>query len=37
MTLQTISLIGMTETLNSVPASCNKHAQLLTAGNVEII
>ena len=35
MTLQTIPLIGTTETLNSVPA--NKHAQLLTAGNVKII
>ena len=34
--LQTIPLIGTTETLNSVLGSSHKHAQLLTVGNFEI-
>ena len=37
MALQTIPLIGTTETLNSVLGSSNEHAQLLTVGNFEII
>ena len=36
MALQTIPLIGTTETLNSVLGSSNKHAQLLTVGNFDI-
>ena len=37
MALQTVPLIGTMETLNSVPASSDKLAQLLTTGNFEII
>ena len=37
MALQTALLIVTKETLNSVPESSDKHAQLLTAGNFEII
>ena len=37
MAPQTAPLVGTTETLNSVPESSCKHAQLLIAGNFETI
>ena len=37
MALQSALLIVTKETLNSVPESSDKHAQLLTSGNFEII
>ena len=35
--LQTAPLIGMTETLNSVSGSSDKHAPLLTVGHFKVI
>ena len=35
--LQASPLIGATDSLNSVPGSFDRHAQLLTGGNLEII
>ena len=35
--LQVSPLIGATDYLNSVPGSFDRHAQLLTGGNLEII
>ena len=37
MALQATPLISTTEPLNSVPGSSDRHAQLLAAGNFEII
>ena len=37
MILQAAPVIGTTEPLNSVPGSSDRHAQLLTVLNVEII
>ena len=37
MALQAAPSIGMTEPLNSVPESSNRHVQLLTLGNFKII
>ena len=37
MSLQAVPLIGTTERSNSAPESSDRHAQLLTVGNFEII